>query len=103
MSNVPKNKKEILVRAPFFIRTQWWNRPEVKAVEERLNFFSICGKISKYLAWPITVVSLVLLVFTGQGLLNPAQFSFPKPLLIVTMFFIGLMTILSGLLLLAKE
>lgn len=104
MSNVPKKKKEkeILVRAPFFIRTPY-ERPEVKAIAERLNFFSICGKISRYSAWPITVVSLLLFLFTAQGILDLAQFSFPKPLLIDAMFSIGIMNILSGLLLLAKE
>ena len=81
-----KNKrKEIVVMAPFFIRKHI-DSPEVRAIAERLNFFSICGKISKYLKWPITVFNLLLFLFTVNGILNPSQFSFSKPLLFNVFF-----------------
>lgn len=102
MNKVPKKKKEIVVSPPFLIR-KWYDSPEVRAIAERLNFFSICGKIGKFSAWPITVVSLLFFVFITYGILNLAQFSFPKPLLIGAIFSIGIMNIFSGLLLLAKE
>lgn len=102
MSKVPKKKKEIVVSPPFLIR-KWYDTPEVRALAERLNFFSICGKIGKFSAWPMTVVSLLLSLFIAYGVLSPAEFSFPKPILIGTIFSIGIMNIFSGLLLLTKE
>ena len=102
VSNLPKKKKEIVVGAPFLLR-KWYDSPEVKAIAERLNFFSICGKISKYSAWSITAANLSLFLYTTYCILNPALFSFPKPPLIGAMFSIGVMNIFSGLLLLAKE
>ncbi len=99
---MPKKKKEIVVSAPFFIR-KWYESPEVKAMVERLNFFKTCGKISKYSAPPLTIVSLLLFLFIVSSILNPAWFSFPKSLLIGAMFYIGIMNIFNGLLLLTKE
>lgn len=102
MSKVPKKKNEIVVSPPFLMR-KWYDSPEVRAIAERLNFFNICGKICKFSAWPITIVSLILFLFIAYGILNLAQFSFPKPLFIGAILSIGIMNIFSGLLLLAKE
>jgi hypothetical protein len=102
VSNLPKKKKEIVVGAPLLLR-KWYDSPEVKAIAERLNFFSICGKISRYSAWPIIGVNLSLFLYTTYCILNSALFSFPKPPLIAAIFSIGIMNIVSGLLLLAKE
>ncbi len=102
MSKVPKKKNEIVVGPPFLI-SKWYDSPEVRAIAERLDFFSICGKICKFSAWPITVASLLLFLFIAYGILSPAQFSFPKPLFIGAILSIGIMNIFSGLLLLAKE
>jgi hypothetical protein len=98
---VSKKEKEIVVRTPIFIRVGY-ERPEVSAIIEKLNFFSICRKISKYSSVPIIVLSLLFLVSTASGLFK-AQFLFPKPLFVYSLISIGIMSILSGLLLLAKD
>jgi len=72
-------------------------------VLERWNFFSICSRIRKYSAWPIAAVSLLLLAMMVQSILNPTQSFLPKPFPIVVGFFIGILNIFSGLLLLAKK
>ena len=101
MNNVSKNEKEIVVRTPIFIRVGY-ERPEVSAIIEKLNFFSICGKISKYSAVPIIVLSLLFLVSTVSGLFK-TQFLFPKALFVYSLVSIGTMSIFSGLLLLVKD
>lgn len=103
MSKVPKKKKKKeVVGATIFARKQY-DSPEVGAIVEKINFFSICARISRYVAWPIMGVSLLLFLFTACGILYLAEFSFSKPLLFGAMFSIGTMNIFSGLLLLARD
>jgi hypothetical protein len=70
---------------------------------ERWKFFGICSRICKYSALPISAVSLLLLIMIAHDILNPTQSFLPKPFPIFAGFFIGILNILSGLLLLTKE
>ena len=104
MGNGQRKKKdeEIIVRAPFFRRRRR-EIPEVDALAERVRLFGVCEKIGKYSAGPIMGLSLLLLLSTVTGLLTPYQFPFPQLPTVQAIFFLGVLNIFSGLLLLAKE
>lgn len=95
-------EKEIVVKPPIFMRSRV-RRHEVETIIERLNFFNICRKISKYIGWPITAYSVILLLFATTSILKPGQFSPSKSLIMNAMLSIGIMNIFTGLLLMAKE
>jgi hypothetical protein len=104
MANEQREKKdeEIIVRAPFFRRRRL-ETPVVDALAERVRFFGVCEKIATYSAGPIMALSLLLLLSTVTGLLTPYQFPFPPLPTVQAVFFLGILNIFSGLLLLAKE
>jgi hypothetical protein len=70
---------------------------------ERWKFFKTCSKICKYSALPIAAISLFLVVLIAYDILSPSQSFLPKPFSLVVGFFIGILNILTGLLLLTKE
>ena len=97
-----KKKKEIVVKAPFFIRNPK-ERPDVDTVVEKLRFFNVCGQIRNRLIWPIIGINFVLISLTIFGLIQPIHNVFHQSILINVTLFLGILNIFNGLLLLANE
>lgn len=70
---------------------------------EKRKFFRTCSRICRYCCLPIIVLSLVLLVIIVVEILNSTQSFLLQPFPLIGGFFIGILNILTGLLLLTKE
>lgn len=97
-----KEEDAILVYTPPFPRIGYKDLEDI-GFTERLKYLNICKKISKYAAGLMMMTSLFYLLFSTYSLLNQTQFTFSKPFLTLALAFLGIINLLNGLLLLAKE
>ena len=70
---------------------------------EKRKFFKTCGRICRYCALPIIVLSFILIVIIVFEILNSTQSFLLEPFPLIAGFFIGILNILTGLLLLTKD
>jgi len=70
---------------------------------ERWKFFETCNRICKYLALPLAAISFFLIILIVYDILTPSHSLMSKPFPPVASFFIGILNILTGLLLMTKE
>lgn len=70
---------------------------------EKRKFFRTCNKICRYFALPIILLSLVLVVIIVFEILNSTHSFLLESFPLIAGFFIGILNILTGLLLLTKE
>jgi len=97
-----KEEDEILVYTPPFPRIGYEELEDI-GLTEKLNYLNICEKISKYTAGTMIIANLLLFLFSTYSLLNQTQFTFPNPFIILALAFMGIINLINGLLLLAKE
>jgi len=97
-----RKRKEIVVAV-----TSLRNRKEALLEDttrvEALDIFKISEKVGRLLSSLIITVGALLFLFSLYGILTSAPFLFSDPLSIGALGFLGVINILCGLILLAKE
>jgi len=101
---MPKKKKrrEIVVAAPSFRRRKEALLEDTAGVE-KLDVFKASEKVGRPLSSLIIAVGVLLSLFSLYGILTSTPFLFSDLLSIGALGFLGVINIICGLILLAKE
>jgi len=97
-----RKRKEIVVASPSFRRRKEELLEDTTGVEA-LDVFKISEKVGRLLSILIILVGVLFSLFSLYGILTSTPFLFSDPLFIGALGFLGIINIICGLILLAKE